>query len=263
MDPRFVVAAIVALSSVAHADRIVHVQRDGLEVRPGINDAREGTSSIAKRTTTIPPWTTSDEVWNETVACLHRVYAPFAVTITEEDPGAVPHIAAVFGGSPLLLELPRSNAGISPFAGDCSIIESSIVFAFTDILPPDAASACRVMAQEIGHSYGLDHELRPGDPMSVESSVGERAFVDEEVACGEDTARPCGLPGRTCRAMQSSYGLLAARLGLAGEDTVMRDAKPDEVDCSTGHSTGWLTLVALSTWIDRVRARRRAARAPR
>jgi hypothetical protein len=209
---------------------------------------------------TIPPWTASEEVWAETIACLERMYAPFAVTFTEDEPDGE-HIAAVFGGSPLLLGLPRNYAGVSPFEADCSIIDSSIVFTFTDVLPPDAATACRVMAQELGHSYGLDHELRPGDPMSTLAFDGVRAFADEDVACGEDSPRPCGLPGHTCRATQSSFGLLADRLGLAGESTSAHAI--EEVGCSTSRGGGWLLAVALSTSIGRARARRRDARAPR
>ncbi len=254
-----VICVLCAIVSIAHADRIIFVARTGFHVTPGTDDAHAHTSSIAERPTTIKPWDTDDAVWADTVACLERIYAPFAVTITEDDPGDVPHVAAVFGGSPVQLGLPRNTRGYSPFRSDCSLIESSIVFAFTE-LEPDAAEACRVMAQEIGHSYGLDHELRPGDPMSVQSFAGEREFGAELVACGESTARPCGQQS-TCRAMQSSYALLEERLGLAGDPTPIAD----DVGCSTGSSTGWLTLllVALSTSIDRVRARRRGVRAPR
>jgi hypothetical protein len=263
VGPRSVVALLAVLSSTAYADRVVHLVRDGATVRPGANDARARTSSIAKHEVTVPAWTTTDETWAETVACLERVYAPFDVTFTEEEPEGE-HIAAVFGGSPLMLGLPRSYAGISPFEADCSIIESSIVFTFTDILPPDAATACRVMAQEIGHSYGLDHELRAGDPMSTLPFDGERAFVDEDVACGEDSPRPCGLPGTSCRATQSSYALLADRLGMAGDVDTTAHAI-DEVGCATSRGGSWIVgaALALSTSIGRARARRRGARALR
>lgn len=263
MGVRLAVAICVLLSilsSIAHAERIIHVQRDGFHVLPGPDDAYAHTSSVASRATTIKPWDVDTDVWIDTVTCLQRIYAPFAVRVTDDDPGDVPHIAAVFGGSPVQLGLPRNNRGYSPFRSDCSLIESSIVFAFTELSQPEAAEACRVMAQEIGHSYGLDHELRPGDPMSVQPFDGERAFGAELVPCGESTARPCGHSGSTCRSMQSSYALLEERLGLAGEGTAMTD-----VGCSSSRSGGWLPLmlVALSTSIDRVRARRRAARARR
>ncbi len=244
------------VSPIAHAERLVFVQRDGVHVKPGADDAAAHTSSIVPRATTIKPWDASDEVWAETLACLRRIYAPFAVTITEDDPGDTPYIAAVFGGTPLQLGLARNVRGYAPLRSDCSLIESGYVFAFTE-LEPDAAAACRTMAQEIGHSYGLDHELREGDVMSVQAFDGERSFGAEVVACGESSARPCGPSGR-CRASQSSYRVLADRLGVAGEGTPIAGA-----GCSSGGSPGPLVLVAISTWIGRARARRRGARAPR
>lgn len=236
------------------------MQRGGFRVTPGADDSIAHTSSIAKRAAELPAWEVDEATWSDTVACLQRIYAPFAVTITEDDPGDTPHIAAVFGGSPTQLGLPRNTRGYSPLRSDCSIIESSIVFAFAE-LEPDAATACRTMAQEIGHSYGLDHELRKGDVMSVQSFAGERTFADEEVHCGESTARPCGVTG-ACGRMQSSYSQLIEKLGPAGDGTPITD---DGAGCATSRGSSWLAAlaIALSTSIGRARARRRGARAPR
>ena len=40
----------------------------------------------------------------------------------------MPHIEAVFGGSPGMLGMDPGVAGVSPFTTDCSVIENSIVF---------------------------------------------------------------------------------------------------------------------------------------
>jgi hypothetical protein len=112
-------------------------------------------------------------------------------------------------------------------------MERAMVFAFTDVMPGDARYACLVMAHELGHAYGLDHELLASDPMTVARVTGPRAFADQDVACGEDVARPCGLPGGTsCRATQNTYALLAARIGIAGA------APPPALDGSTNTLTG-------------------------
>jgi MYXO-CTERM domain-containing protein len=74
---------------------------------------------------------------------------------------------------------------------------------------------CEIMAQEIAHSYGLDHELLASDPMTYLPYVGNRRFRDETAACGEKAARPCGINGNTCRANQNSVALLRERLGVA------------------------------------------------
>jgi len=87
------------------------------------------------------------------------------------------------------------------------------VFTFTDVIPQDARTACEIMAQEVAHSYGLDHELLASDPMTYLNYNGNRSFQNQAVSCGEDTARPCGINGSTCRANQNSVSLLTERLG--------------------------------------------------
>lgn len=235
---------------------LVHLQHDGVLIRPGHDDARTRTSSIINEPVQIPPWTVSDDVWEATVACLRNVYAPFDVEFTTEDPGAIPHLSGVFGGSPVDFGFPRSNAGMSPFRADCSVIPNAMVFVFTDILPPDASLACRIMAQELGHSFGLDHTLAEGDPMSVKSIEGEPMFVDDEVACGESTPRPCGLPGRTCRETQNSYALLQERLGAPGDELVLEAGESGTTmgGCAATGSPAGLALGLLA-----LRSRRRGA----
>jgi MYXO-CTERM domain-containing protein len=134
----------------------------------------------------------------------------------------VPHIEAVFGGTPGLLGLPNNVAGVSPFTTDCSIIENSIVFTFTSVIPNDARLACEIQAQEIAHSFGLDHELLASDPMTYLEYNANRSFKNQTASCGEDVTRPCGINGSTCRANQNSVALLTERLGPAGNpgDTI-------------------------------------------
>ncbi len=228
--------------------RLIHLDRDGALLSPGANDARVGTSSVVGERVLIPAWEASDAVWTDTVQCIEEIFAPFAVSFTELDPGDVAHIQALFGGAPSLVHLPGGTAGYSPFTARCSVIENSIVFTFTDKFPTDARKACHVMAQEIAHSYGLDHELLASDPMSYLPFSGDRAFRDQEAACGEATPRPCGLRGSTCRDRQNSYALLAERLGLAGIDDEAPQAptvgfEPDLESttfggCSTGSPSG-------------------------
>lgn len=212
---RQVLAAQPAASARAQS-RVIYLNHDGVLLRPGDNDSSRQLSSIVTQPTVIDGWDVDDDTWSDTVACITELYAPFDVTITDEDPGDVPHIEAVFGGAPSDVGLPDNVAGVSPFTSDCSIIEHSIVFTFTDVLPDDPRTMCEVMAQEIAHSFGLDHELLPSDPMTYLDYAGERTFQDEMAACGEFSDRRCGINGTMCRQRQNSVALLKERLGTRG-----------------------------------------------
>ena len=206
----------VAASGRAQS-RTIYLNKNGVTLTPGANDARVNRSSIATAQSTIPPWNVSSTVWSQTVTCLREMFAPFDVAITETDPGNIPHIEAVFGGHPSNLGLTQRLAGVSPFSTTCKIVENSVVFTFTDIIPTNAQVACEVMAQEIAHSYGLDHEMLASDPMTYLAYSGKRTFQNQTAPCGESTTRKCGLPEHTpCRDTQNSYALLMERIGAAG-----------------------------------------------
>ena len=206
-----------ATTAVAQS-RTVYLNRDGATLRPGTNDTRAHTSTVVSQPTTIAPWETTDALWTATVACMRETWSRFDVTFVETDPGSTPHMEALFGGTAADIGRPLNIAGIAPFAADCSIVENATVFAFVDSLPQDAQLICEVMSQELGHAYGLDHVLLASDPMSYLSFDGEKRFQDTPAACGEKTARPCGLGATACRAQQSSVQILLARLGSASGD---------------------------------------------
>lgn len=252
------------------ASRTIYLNRAGITVMPGMSDARTNRSSLVTAKATIPEWNRSETLWTETVSCLRDLYAPFDVTITENDPGDVPHMEAVFGGSGPLLHLPRAG-GVSPMSTRCNVIEHSIVFIFTEDLADSSKVICEVAAQEIAHSYGLDHELLASDPMTYLSYSGNRAFQDTLADCGEVSARACGVPGyASCRAKQNSYELLLERLGPAQEQpgpdepTLPEgdgsDDDPDMVDdasvgCSAGRQGSWLAAVLMLGMLRRSRRR--------
>jgi uncharacterized protein (TIGR03382 family) len=223
--------------------RVLYLNRDGVILRPGNNDSTRQRSSIVAQTAAIAGWGTDDATWADTVACVGELYAAFDVTVTDQDPGDTPHIEAVFGGSPGDVGLPDNVAGVSPFTSDCSIIEDSIVFAFTDVLPDDARTVCEVIAQEIAHSFGLDHEMLPADPMTYLDYTGDRAFQDRMAPCGEYAGRMCGINGTMCRQRQNSVALLEERLGAAGAAATGRDGGSGQLDPAGSGTTGGCTAV--------------------
>ena len=219
--PTFLRQLVPASSAAAGGlakTRTIYLNRHGVTLSPGANDSQTQRSTIVSRVSEVAAWNVSAADWAATVACMTDVWSPFDVVVTDVDPGATPHVEAVFGGSPADLGLTGNYGGISPFTSDCSVIEHSIVFAFTANLAKQPRTICEVMSQEIAHSYGLDHELLASDPMTYLSYVGHREFQDQEVACGETKERPCGISGSTCRPAQNSFQLLLSRLGAANRD---------------------------------------------
>jgi hypothetical protein len=194
--------------------RIIYLNKNGITLAPGDNDSRTNKSTMITRATTIPAWNVSDTTWNATVACMKELFAPFDVTIVTADPGASPHIEAVFGGTPSMMAMPDTTTGVAPFKSDCTPLENAIVFTFTAHIPQDARLACEIQAQEVAHAFGLDHERLPGDPMTYMRFDGNRSFQNQLAECGEDKARMCGVPNAaSCRGKQNSVQLLFERLG--------------------------------------------------
>ncbi|HSR95543.1 MAG TPA: Ig-like domain-containing protein [Kofleriaceae bacterium] len=223
---RQVVPAAAAAATGLAKSRTIYLNHTGATLTPGYNDSRANTSSIVTRPTQVPGWNASPADWAATVACMKEIWSRFDVTITDVDPGSgpgsvpgsVPHIEALFARAPGDAGITTNVGGISPFSLSCTVIENSIVFAFTDSLPKAPRAICEVMSQEIAHSYGLDHELLAADPMTYLPYSGNRGFQDHDAQCGETTARPCGIAGSTCRATQNSVQLLLSRLGAADRD---------------------------------------------
>jgi len=255
-----------AASSGLAQSRVIYLNRDGAILRPGNNDARLQTSSIVEQPTELTPWDIDDETWEETVDCVKDLYSRFDVTVTDQDPGDVPHIEAVFGGHPNDVGLPDNVAGVSPFTTDCSVIENSVVFTFTDVLPDDSRLMCEVMAQEIAHSYGLDHEMLASDPMTYLDYAGDRTFKDQMAPCGEFGNRMCGIAGSVCREKQNSVALLESRLGRRGNTSGAPNptgpsttTEPEAGGCDAGSGSGGGFLFALGLLL-RNRCSRRARR---
>jgi hypothetical protein len=201
--------------------RIVFLNKGGVTLSPGSNDARINKSTVVSTQTSLAGWNPNPTTWGETVTCMRDLFSRFDITFVDQDPGNVPHIEAVFGGTPQQVGLDAGVAGVSPFTTDCSVIENSVVFTFTGGFSFTSREACEIMAQEIAHSYGLDHELLAADPMTYLPFTGNRSFQDSAAQCGESMSAPrqCGINGNVCRATQNSVQLLRDRLGIA--DSIM------------------------------------------
>lgn len=194
--------------------RIFYMNRHGGTFQRGSrNDSSANATTIGSGTSTIAPWDVSDEGWAEVMDCVRDQFARFDVVVTDVDPGDVPHIESVVAGHPGDLGLADNIGGISPFASNCSVIERSVVYTFAELFGDNRQFLCQVVAQEIAHSIGLDHELLCEDPMTYLGGCGAKTFQDIDAPCGESEQRPCACGAAT----QNSVATLRARLGSAGD----------------------------------------------
>src|SRR3954469_20747278 len=120
------------------------------------------------------PFSRGDAVWNTVVDCMKEVFEPFDVQLTEIDPGSAAHFEVMFGGMPQQLGLPDDLGGVSPFSCQ-SYIPNSLVFVF-DVWGDDAEEICATAAQELAHSFAIDHAIEPSDPMTYFQYKGRRNF---------------------------------------------------------------------------------------
>jgi uncharacterized protein (TIGR03382 family) len=195
--------------------RIIYLNKNGVTLTPGNNDSRTNRSSLVNSTVAVPAWNASASTWQGVKTCFADMFSRWDVEVTDVDPGNVPHIEAIFTTSPSVIGMSSGVGGVSPFTQNCGIIENSIVFTFAGVFGNDAQTLSEVMAQEVAHSYGLDHELLASDPMTYLNYNGNRTFKDQTVSCGEYQSRSCGIGGSVCRPSQNSVQLLNERLGLA------------------------------------------------
>jgi hypothetical protein len=202
------------IAAVAQS-RIIYLNHTGVTLAPGNNDSRTNKSSLVNSTVAVPAWNASATTWSGVMTCFRDMFSRWDVTITDVNPGNVPHMEAIFTTSPSVIGMSSGVGGVSPFTQDCGIIENSIVFTFASAIGNDPQTLCEVMAQEVAHSYGLDHEMLASDPMTYLNYNGNRTFKDQTVSCGEYSNRACGIGGSTCRPNQNSVQLLNQRLGIA------------------------------------------------
>lgn len=204
----------------AVSSRIIYIHKcplGGCVVNPGAEDSRLDRSSIPDMQVTLDQFKQSDEVWSRMMTCVKATFAPFDVTITDVDPGNVPHFENMVGGRGTQLSSDLGNAGgVSPFT--CGEIPNAISFTF-DVYGPDPDQLCWTVSQEISHSFGLDHEYNASDPMTyLNGGPSMKRFQATDSACGEYTARSCEVKCPGSGPTQNSYQRL---LGFFGMGTVV------------------------------------------
>jgi MYXO-CTERM domain-containing protein len=201
--------------------RIIFVNGQGGHYTAGNNeDSRTNVSSIASSAVDMPAYSKGAAAWSQFVSCIQDEFSRFNVQVTDQDPGNVPHLEAVISGTPDMIGLGQGVGGIANMNDDCSLFENGITWIFEQVFR-DAQTDCEVAAQEISHNIGLDHEYLCQDPMTYLDGCGHKTFHDQDVSCGEYSARQCMCadPRNGSAAHQNSVQFLLLRLGAAGSGT--------------------------------------------
>jgi hypothetical protein len=203
----------------------------GCKVYAGYTDSRTNKSAIGQGT--LSAYSYGDSSWNSVVNCMKSVMSRFNVTVTATDPGpSVDHFEVMVGGTPGQLGLSAGIGGIAEYScsspGVCSkYLPNALVFVFAQVWGGNVNETCAAAAQEIAHTWSLDHVVDASDPMTYFPFSGMRQFKDG-VKCGSDCSggqSPFGLPCNTANehtcmstgtATQNDVQILTALFGPAG-----------------------------------------------
>jgi hypothetical protein len=194
----------------APGKRIIFVNKNGGTYKPGADNSSGNVSSIPSFTAKVPAYEKGAAAWSQFMTCIQDQFAPFNVEVTDVDPGNVPHIEGVMGGSPQHIGMGQGVGGVAPMNGNCSTVERAVVYIFTQVFGSPQVE-CEVAAQEIGHAIGMDHEYLCEDPMTYLNGCGKKKFRDQTVWCGEYSPRQC-----MCGGQQNSVQFMLDRLGPNG-----------------------------------------------
>jgi hypothetical protein len=229
VDPSRVQAPAENVSS-----NIVYVHRCpeavGCFVKTGSDDSRTDTSSIADGSAVLGEFPHGDVVWNAMFECVKATFAPFNITVTDVDPGDVPHFENMVGGRPsdITSDPNLQNAGgVAPFT--CGEIPNAIVYTFAKVYDPDAEQLCWTSAQEIAHAFGLDHEFLSKDPLTYLPGDLPKRFRDEDARCGEFSERQCACPVATQNSYRRIVGLFGPGVPTPPETAFVRPADGREI----------------------------------
>ncbi len=174
----------------------------GCTVRPGNTNSTTDTSSIVSAQHTLGAFPYTDDVWNQVVACMKDTFSPFNVQITDVDPGTANHFEIMVGNLPADIGLPSTYGGVSPFQCGSSYIPNSLVFDFAGVWNNPATGSvediCSTAAQEIAHSFTLDHSTVAADPMTYFGFTGRRYFQNTSQQCGSDCVSGKSPTNLTC-----------------------------------------------------------------
>lgn len=199
---------------------------NGCKVTVGNTDSRVDTSDIASQNGTLSAWSYGDSSWQKTMTCMREVFSRFNVTVTDVDPGMTPHYEVMVAGSPeqIMGSQGFGIGGVADFpcqdVGNCDpYLPNALVFDFSAVFGNDPTEICAVAAQEIAHTWALDHVVDPSDPLTYNNYNGMREYHDGE-KCGSDCQGGKSPFGLTCSGSGGNATHTCSGTGTATQDEV-------------------------------------------
>jgi hypothetical protein len=195
--------------------KVIFLERRGVELEPGDDYAAGGVSSVLANAGNKPVKTRAfsggDAKWKSVMTCVKKMFAPFAVEVTDQRPRHDDFMMVVVGGKPADIGVTDGHhvSGLAPFNGQ--VIPRAVVFAFASTVQNEPRAVCETIAMEVAHAYGLDHAYLCKDVMTYLRGCGAKNFVDADAPCGESKKRACEGGAKT----QNSYRRLIDALGAA------------------------------------------------
>jgi hypothetical protein len=194
--------------------KIIFLERAPIELRPGLDDAAAGLSSVLagarNKPTKLPGWKGGAAAWKRVTACVASLFEPFDVTVTDKRPRDDDFVLVAVGGRPADIGFKDKRVGgLAPFNGE--IIPRPVVFAFSATLGHDVRAVCETIGMEVAHAYGLDHGFDCKDVMTYLPACGAKKFVDKTVKCGEKKVRPCEGGAPTQNSFRHLVNVLGAK----------------------------------------------------
>lgn len=174
----------------------------GCAVKAGTTDNQTGTSDIPQSNSNLSAFNGGTAEWGQVKSCVQNVFSRFDVTVVDTKPTTGPFVEVMTAGLGSQLGEPQGVLGIADFpcqaVGQCdSFMPNALVFAFANdpYYSGDPDDICATIAQEIAHTWALDHVVDASDPMTYNNYNGIRQYKDGQV-CGSD-----------CQGGQSPFGL--------------------------------------------------------
>ena len=247
--------AATLCSNVGHAEPgTVYVELDGITLSQGpADDSTSNVTAIAELAGTLEPFGGNAAERESILQSVRADFAPFDVRIVDERPSTGDYVMVVVTPTN-----PFGNGVTGVAVDDCGDAagQRDVVFAFFRAGEAPATDVATTIAQEVGHSIGLEHVDDAADVMYPIAAGFDPYFNDDCLAlssaagCAAQHEVFCEQPDQ-----QNAFAELMARFGPAGDDgeppTVMLSG-PDDDTVRAGTDVDLRVEAFDDTFVDRV-----------